>query len=75
MYREQGTIELDERDSGLTLCNFDDGVPVISGSRALETAWTKVGSSSGVWSTPVKDPSLSLTGLRVDGERAVRARL
>ena len=56
IYRERNTIELDEQDSGLTLCNFDEGKPIISGARVVEVTWEKVATRSkgfDVYSSPV----------------------
>jgi hypothetical protein len=75
-YYLQNTLQLDDRDSGLTIQNYFGDEVWISGGRVLETSWQPyaVKGDLNVWVTDVPQDIEDITGLRVNGERGVRAR-
>jgi hypothetical protein len=75
-YYLQETLQLDDRDSGLTIQNYFGDEVWISGGRVLETNWQPyaVKGDLNVWVTDVPQDIKEITGLRINGERGVRAR-
>eukprot|EP00475_Leptophrys_vorax_P015852 TRINITY_DN2221_c0_g2_i1.p1 TRINITY_DN2221_c0_g2~~TRINITY_DN2221_c0_g2_i1.p1 ORF type:complete len:787 (-),score=214.49 TRINITY_DN2221_c0_g2_i1:1749-4109(-) len=70
------TLKLDSRDSGLTIQPAGCEEVWISGGKVIEADWKPyaVKGDLNIWVTDVPKDITSITGLRVNGERAVRAR-
>eukprot|EP00662_Eupelagonemidae_sp_cell21_P023862 gene23862-43345_t len=72
-----GTLRLDARDSGLTLAAYPGEAPEVSGGAPLSPQWRPHDTTAGrnIWVADLSAAGLAdVPGLRLNGERVVRAR-
>lgn len=68
-YFLESTLCFDERDSGITIKNYNNETPVISGGKIIEN-WEAV--SDNIWRAYIENPGI-VRELYIDGIRASRA--
>jgi hypothetical protein len=65
-------MELNATHSNLKIQNYQGEAAWISGATLIDAEWTQT--AAGIWKTKVSADVIEISGLRINGERAVRAR-